>query len=438
MYFLRHPWKFLSTSLPKSLYKRFVLIIVLPIFLIQIFSLSFFINRNWIQNSNKYIENVVQQIAYVKNLYYNNKCRFDALNGKFLKIRFKEVFIVNNEKNFQNKRLNPLNLHMLKKALRKNSLHDFKIYKNIRDVVIILKVENSEIEFRINAGDILFASNHVFIFFNIFVSLIFLGIAWLFMKNQVIPIINLSNAMNDFSNCHSVFNITPRGALEIKNAIKSFNKMSEELVHYISEQNIALAGVSHDIKTYITRMKLQVALLKDEKIASDMNSDIVEMENIISEFIDYVKSETYSKDQFCDVNVEVILRDICKKFSIQYDLDIEGNAVVKGNENALKRCFLNIISNAAKFAQICKISISSKNGIVQVIIEDNGPGVDNSEIDFLTKPFYKVDKSRNMKHGGVGLGLAITNNIVLKHNGNIAFQKSSLLGGLKVTVTLPQ
>ena len=138
MYFLRHPWKFLSTSLPKSLYKRFVLIIVLPIFLIQIFSLSFFINRNWIQNSNKYIENVVQQIAYVKNLYYNDKCRFNALNGKFLKIRFKEVFIVNNEKNFQNKKLNPLNLHMLKKALRKNSLQDFKIYKNIRDVVIIL------------------------------------------------------------------------------------------------------------------------------------------------------------------------------------------------------------------------------------------------------------------------------------------------------------
>jgi len=427
--------KTLRKIMPESLYKRFALIIVLPIFLIQIATLSFFVNRNWIQNSNKYVENTVQQIVFLTKLRRDARDAFDSLGGRFLKLTFTETDKPV-QKKLMSEKINPLNMHIIRKVLRKNGIRNFSVQKLQGEFFILIKGDDKNLEFKMNAGDFIFASNHVFIFFNIIVSLAFLAIAWLFMKNQVAPIVRLSRAMHDFKETRIRRRIFPRGASEIKNAIEVFNVMSEELVNYIAEQNIALAGVSHDIKTYLTRMKLQIALIKDQLIANGLNSDVDEMEKIITEFMEYAKTESYYYSNLQNVEIAILMRQIAEKFPIDVEINGDLDTLVSGDKNALNRCFLNVISNSAKFASKALIMIKNLPDSVEITIEDDGPGVPESDFQFLTKPFYKSDKSRNMKFGGVGLGLAITKNIIAKHHGVMEFSSGEILQGLRVKIIL--
>jgi len=427
----------LKRVFPGSLYKRFALIIVLPVFLIQIATLSFFINRNWIQNSNKYVENTVQQIVFLTKLRSDARDAFDSLDGKFLKLTFTETDKPV-QKKLKGEAINPLNMHIIRKVLRKNGIRNFSVQKREGEIFILIKVGKKNLEFKLNAGDFIFASNHVFIFFNILVSLAFLAIAWLFMKNQVAPIVRLSRAMHDFKETRRRRRIFPRGASEIKNAIEAFNVMSEELVNYIAEQNIALAGVSHDIKTYLTRMKLQIVLIKDQLIANGLNSDVDEMEKIITEFMEYAKTESYYYNNLQTVEIAFLMRQIAQKFPIEVEVRGDTDTTLSVDENAIKRCFLNIISNSAKFASKAVVTIKNSPNSAEIVVEDDGPGVKDSDLQFLTKPFYKSDKSRNMKFGGVGLGLAIAKNIISKHHGKLEFSAGEELSGLRVKITVPK
>lgn len=259
------------------------------------------------------------------------------------------------------------------------------------------------------------------------------------MRNQINPIISLAKTMRIF-NIKQTFNkISPKGATEIKDAIEAFNIMASELQKYIQEKNYMLAGISHDLKTYLTRIKLQVALFENQEKAKSLDEDITDMLNIVNDFIEYSRSEDYSIEMKSKINLYEMLNSIASKYSktsLDITLDISKKLNINAGEKSIRRCFLNIIDNSFKYATKLKISVKKDKDSVIITFEDNGPGIDKKYYDDVFKPFFKIDNSRSLNKSGSGLGLAITKNLLKKQNGVIMISKSADTNGLMTKITI--
>lgn len=436
------PLKFLKQFFPKSLHKRFVLITLVPIIMVQILSLFFFINRTWNENSKKFSELITSEIIFVKDLYENNYEMFNALDSKFCRFNFfvsKEFPSINAKKKID------MNVTLLKKFFLTNfnSKNDVRFFSDKNNIILSLATSRDVLNFVVNLKDITCVSNKIFILWNLCFSLILLLIACLFLRNQVSPILKLSNAMKIFSIEKTFRPLKPFGAKEIKTAIESFNIMAEEMQKYINEKNYMLAGVSHDLKTYLTRMRLQLALIDCSKEDFDnMNHDISDMLSIINEFIEYSKSENYSEEFSSKINLYEMINSIVLKYKnskLTVSNLIDKKLKIYGQEHGLKRCFLNIIDNSFKYADFLEIESQKDkiNKIIRVIFKDNGPGIDESHLQKVVDPFYKVDNSRDVSKSGFGLGLSITKKIIEHHKGKMILESSVENKGLKVVIEIP-
>ena len=196
-----------------------------------------------------------------------------------------------------------------------------------------------------------------------------------------------------------------------------------------------LSGISHDLRTPLTRLKLQLAMVKDENLSKKMSEDIDEMEKMLNDYLQFAK--TQSKEDFAKVNLIDLIKGIVKiSNSSQIQFEYKDSIFINGRENALKRCFQNILENALTYGEKVKISLKETSNRVVITIEDDGPGIPSEQFKNVFKPFHRLDKSRSMNKKGVGLGLAIVEDIVNSHGGNIQLSKSQL-GGLLFKVSLP-
>jgi two-component system osmolarity sensor histidine kinase EnvZ len=262
----------------------------------------------------------------------------------------------------------------------------------------------------------------------IFISLIFL-------KNQTRPITNLAKAAEKFGRGEEIDEFKPSGAAEIRQAGYEFDKMRKRIIRHLNQRSEMLSGISHDLRTPLTRMKLQIAFIKDNELASKLSEDINEMEKMLNEYLQFTSSSYLEKDEL--FSLSDLINEIVKKYN---NKNISSNVLagvnISGRKNLIKRCINNLIDNAIKYAEKVKISINKSSNNVFIKIEDDGLGIPEQEYENVFKPFYKIDKGRADSKSSVGLGLSIASDIVQSHGGNIKLAKSSM-NGLEVKIFLP-
>ena len=260
-------------------------------------------------------------------------------------------------------------------------------------------------------------------------------ISLIFLKNQTRPISNLAKAAERFGRGEEIEEFKPSGAAEIRQAGYEFDKMRKRIIRHLNQRSEMLSGISHDLRTPLTRMKLQIAFIKDKELANKLAQDIIEMEKMLNEYLQFTSSSYLEKDE--QFNLSELIKKIVEKYNNKnISINISQGIYINGRKNLIQRCINNLIDNAIKYGEKVRIELSKNNNNLFIKIEDNGPGIPENEYENVFKPFYKIDKGRADAKSSVGLGLSIASDIIRSHGGNINLEKSSL-NGLSVKIFLP-
>ena len=310
---------------------------------------------------------------------------------------------------------------------------DTTSYKEV--VELRIKYQNGFLQIFFPKHKIAPSSARIFALWITLPGLILIMIAIVFLKNQTRPIVNLAKAAEKFGKGEFIKEFRPSGAREIRQAAYEFDKMRKRITIHLNQRSEMLSGISHDLRTPLTRLKLQLALLKQQELAKKMSDDIEEMERMLNEYLEFSKHQKSEETEI--VNLNSIIKDIIQKYEgKQINVSLEENLIINVRLNSIKRCLINLIDNGLSYGK--KVEIFTKKSInyTIILVDDDGPGIPEKEYQNVMKPFYKIDKSRGQNKSGVGLGLSIANDIIRSHGGNISLGKSPL-NGLRVRISLP-
>jgi two-component system osmolarity sensor histidine kinase EnvZ len=290
--------------------------------------------------------------------------------------------------------------------------------------------------------DRLIASNaDIFILWMVVSSLFLIAIAILFLRNQVKPIERLAYAAEAFGKGHSVTGFKPYGATEVRRAAQAFITMRERIERYLQQRTEMLAGVSHDLKTPLTRLKLQLAMFDDGVDTAPLLEDVNEMEHMLDEYLEFARGEGGEEAEAADVSE--IVKDAAAAAvraraggADRLKVDAPEGVILPIKRNALKRCAINLIDNALKHGAHVSVSLARHGRVVEIVVDDDGPGIPEDRREEAFRPFHRLDQGRNLQKGGVGLGLAIARDIARAHGGDLTLGQSAM-GGLRAAIRLP-
>ena len=432
--------KFLKSLLPRKLFYRALLIVAVPIIILQLIITIVFFDSLWIKTNKGMTRALIGEIKTFIVAYDNGKYNNNDLSGLFsiyldLNVSFK------NDVDFKNK-INERWFSPIDRTLRrelKANIGDGKywfdttLYKEL--ILINIKHNDGYFSFLIPKDRVTSTSARMFGLWITLPALLLITIAIIFLKNQTRPIINLAKAAERFGRGESVDEFRPSGALEIRQAGYEFDKMRKRILRHLNQRSEMLSGISHDLRTPLTRMKLQLALLSDKELSKKMSIDIDEMEKMLNEYLQFTSSSYTEVTETFDIS-ELIENIISKYNNNNISSEIIPRIYMSGKRNLIKRSLHNLIDNALKYGDDIRVLISKKNKSINIIVDDNGPGIPENEYENVFKPFYKIDKGRGSSKSSVGLGLSITSDIIKSHGGNIFLEKSPL-NGLRVKVILP-
>jgi two-component system osmolarity sensor histidine kinase EnvZ len=285
------------------------------------------------------------------------------------------------------------------------------------------------------------ASNaDIFILWMIGSSLVLIAIAALFLRNQVKPIERLAYAAENFGKGRMVSEFKPHGATEVRRAATAFIEMRERIDRFVQQRTEMLAGISHDLKTPLTRMRLQLAMMAQDADAEAMAGDIADMERMLNEYLEFARGEGGDAAEPADLAVLAAeaVADAGRAHDAQnrIALTVAEPMTVAIKRNALKRCLVNLIDNALKYGRRVQVALQRVGKNIELSVEDDGPGIAEDRREEAFRPFHRLDQGRNLQTGGVGLGLAIARDIARAHGGDVRLEKSAL-GGLRATIRLP-
>ena len=432
--------KFIKNLLPKRLFYRALLIVALPIIILQLIITIVFFDSLWIKTNKGMTRALVGEMKTFITAYDNEKYNNNDLSSLFsiyldLNVKYKKTAF---EKKVQKKRwFSPID-RTLRRELKSNMgsenyWFDTTSYKEL----IIININHGEghFEFLIPRDRISSSSARLFGIWITFPAILLISIAMIFLKNQTRPIINLAKAAEKFGRGENIDEYRPSGALEIRQAGFEFDKMRKRIMRHLNQRSEMLSGISHDLRTPLTRMKLQLALIKDTELSKKMSLDIDEMEKMLNEYLQFTSSSFSEKDEA--FNVSELIEEVIKKYENKnITKEIIPRAYMNGRKNLIQRSLSNLIDNAIKYAKKVNLRLSKKDNSLLIIVDDDGPGISRNEYENVFKPFYKLDKSRGDAKSSVGLGLSITSDIIKSHGGNIVLEKSPL-NGLRVKIFLP-
>ena len=300
---------------------------------------------------------------------------------------------------------------------------------------IRIKYKKGYFEFLVPRDRVTASSARLFALWISVPAIFLILVAILFLKNQTRPITNLAKAAEKFGRGEEVDDYRPSGSLEIRQAGYEFDKMRKRILRHLNQRSEMLSGISHDLRTPLTRMKLQLSFVKDKEISSKLNEDISEMEKMLNEYLQFTSSSQSEKNEIFDLSK--LLNETIERYENTYiTRDLAQNILINGRKNLLKRSFNNIIDNGLKYGKKINIQLNKNGKNIFILIEDNGPGIPKEEYENVFKPFYKIDKARGENKSSVGLGLSIASDIVRSHGGYIKLDKSSM-NGLGVKIFLP-
>lgn len=427
--------------LPRRLLTRAILILVLPVVLIQSVSGILFYDNHWQNVSRRLALGVAADIKSAIALYdafpYQD-VREIILNeiraSAGLDIRFTDV-----REAPENIRLKPNNKTVELIPALKNVGVPFTLtdLPEERKLLITFYLPEYTAEVLLPYKKFFSSTTYVFAFWALFSSLLFTGIAVLFLRNQIRPILRLAEATKNFGLGRDVTDFKPEGAAEVRQAALSFLQMRDRIRRHIEERTRMLAGVSHDLRTPLTRMRLQLAMMDKNEDNADLLADVTEMEHMVNAYLDFARGGDKEKTQATDIR-QLVFDTIegLKKNGLPVRFDNETSVIMDIRRNDFKRCLWNLVSNAGRYGTQIEVSMTVSEKLLKIAVEDNGPGIPEEKREDVFKAFYRLDESRNSETGGIGLGLTITRDIVTAHGGKIYMEDSSL-GGLKVVMVFP-
>ena len=431
--------RLLKNILPKQLFYRALLIVAIPIIIIQITILVVFFDSLWIKTNKGLTRALVGEIDTLIDIYnneneYNKKKLTDLYNKNFdFSIRFIENTKLPDIK--VERWFSPMDRNLRRELKSKINEYWFNTtsYKEVVDLRIKFNDDVLQIFFpkeRIQSSSI-----RIFALWITLPAFLLIAIAMIFLKNQTRPIIKLAEASERFGRGEDVEEYRPSGALEIRKAGWEFDRMRKRILRHLNQRSEMLSGISHDLRTPLTRMKLQMAFIKDKDISSKLSEDIDEMEKMLNEYLQFTSSSYLGKDVL--FNLSELIDQIIKKYNNEnISKTLIDRVYLNGRKNLIERCINNLIDNALKYGKKVNIELSKKNTNIFIKIEDDGPGISEEEYENVFKPFYKIDKGRADAKSSVGLGLSIASDIIRSHGGNIKLEKSKLKG-LGVRIFLP-
>ena len=424
--------------LPKQLFYRALLIVALPILILQLTISIVFFDSLWIKTNKGMTRALLGEIktyidSYSKNL--NDSLEIDKLFKENLNFDVKYIELKKLPKKSTERWFSPID-RTLRRELKSrfsNYWFDTTSYKDLIDIKIAYK--KGYFQFYIPRERVTNSSARMFALWITLPAFLLITIAILFLKNQTRPIIKLAKASERFGKGEEIEEFVPSGALEIRQAGYEFEKMRKRILRHLNQRSEMLSGISHDLRTPLTRIKLQLTFIKDKEISKKLSEDVKEMEKMLDEYLQFARSQFSEKTT--KINLNKLIESVSSKYeNSKIKLELSENVEINGRVNLLQRCLENLINNSIKYANNTYLKLNKSSNHSIVIVEDDGPGIPVNEYENVFKPFYKIDKSRGDSKSSVGLGLSIANDIIKSHGGNIKLDKSNF-AGLQVKIFLP-
>ncbi|MET0667735.1 MAG: ATP-binding protein [Methyloceanibacter sp.] len=430
--------------MPKGLYARALIIIIAPVVLLQSVLTFVFLERHWQTVTRRLSTVTVQNIAMLIDMYKvfpqeANTITLIRLAEQDLGLR---VRIVPGEElpQARSKPFFDLLDSTLSDEITRQIGRPFWIDTVGRSNLVDIRVKLDDAVMHVLARrSQTYASNsQIFLLWMVGTSLVLLTVAVLFLRNQIKPILRLSEAADSFGKGRPPpEDFRPRGAREVRQAAHAFIEMRDRIERYVEQRTVMLAGVSHDLRTVLTRFKLQLAMFEDNPEIEAMRADVDEMQAMLEDYMAFAKGD--SGEEIVRADIGEILNEVKSQAHGTKDISIAVDGaplVVPVRRHAFKRAVANLVNNAARFAEHVNVSAVRQNGALTVSVEDDGPGIPEAEREDVFRPFYRIDHARNQDAGSTGLGLAIARDIARIHGGDIALSDSPL-GGLKAVLKVP-
>ena len=428
--------------LPHSLLGRSLLIIVTPLILLQLISAVIFYERHWDNVARRLASSVAGDVNAIIDAMRETHTPESrevvfriAANNMDLTASYREGAIIPGSAPIKAAKIDNVLANALTERVRRPFAID--LVGDDLDVAVHVQLTDGILDVVVPRKRLYSSTTYIFVLWMVGSSLILFAVAMVFMRNQVRPIRRLAAAADALGKGRDVPTFKLQGATEVRQAATAFNIMRERLLRQISQRTEMLAGVSHDLRTPLTRMKLQLALLKETPELADLKADIREMEEMVDGYLAFARGEGSEEPVSTDIGdllSEVI--DGAQRAGGDVELATNGALTVPVRPAALKRCFANLVSNAMRYGKHVMVNAARRGNAVEITVDDDGPGIPPEQRDEVFRPFRRLEESRNIETGGVGLGLTIARDIVHGHGGAI-YLEDSPLGGLRARLRLP-
>lgn len=442
----RNLWRLgaaLTSGLPKGLYARSILIVVMPIVILQSVVAYVFMERHWQTVTRRLSSALTRDIAaiievietYPQDERYSEITRIAAdtfgltvsvLPAAPLPEPGPRPFFSLLDSTLSREISNQINRPFWIDTLGNSNMVEIRI--SLDDQVLRLFAPRNRA----------YASNsHIFLIWMVGTSLVLIAIALLFLRNQIKPIVTLAEAAEQFGKGRPVSDFRPRGAREVRQAAQAFMDMRERIERQMEQRTTMLSGVSHDLRTILTRFKLELAMLGDTPETEALRGDVDEMSRMLEDYLAFAQGDAGEATEIVDV--PALLDEIAESARRTGDLveiGFEGEPRALVRALGFRRCIANLVGNAAKHATRIELKALHADGWLRVTVDDDGPGIPAAEREKVFRPFYRLDAGRNVDAGGTGLGLAIARDIAISHGGEVILGDSPL-GGLRAVFMIP-
>ena len=431
--------RLLKYILPKRLFYRALIIVAAPTIILQLIITIVFYDSIWIKANKNITKSLVAQLKTIQEVYTNDKKNLDFFTDSY-KNNFNFEIGINEEafpESSGERKFSPMDRSLRRelKSVFGNNNYWFNTTKFNDAVEIKIRSNNEMIEFLVPKEMISASSVRLFLLWTTLPSVLLIIIALIFLKNQTKPLVRLAKAAERFGRGDYVNDFRASGSLEIRKAAFEFDRMAKRIDRHLTQRAEMLSGISHDLRTPLTRLKLQLAMLKQKDLSEKMSKDIDEMEKMLNDYLQFAK--TQAQENTSKIDLEVLFNSIKNQFNNEkLSISTKEGIELEARPIALKRSFENVIQNGLTYGNKVFVVIQKGTNRALITIEDDGPGIPVDQYKNVFKPFYRLDKSRSLNQFGVGLGLAIVEDIVNSHGGNIQLGKSKY-NGLQVKISLP-
>ena len=432
--------KFAKNILPKRLFYRALLIVAIPIIFLQLTITFVFFDSLWIKTNKGMTRALVNEINTFIEVYDDEIYNKEEITNLFSVYQDLNIeYVEDNEFNFINDErwFSPIDRTLRRELKSRFGSSDYWFdttgYKELIDLRI--KYDLGYFKFLVPKDRVTSSSARIFALWITVPAFIMVFISLIFLKNQTRPITNLAKAAEKFGKGEEIEEFKPSGAAEIRQAGFEFDRMRKRIIRHLNQRSEMLSGISHDLRTPLTRMKLQLAFIKDKETVNKLTEDINEMEKMLNEYLQFTSSSYLEKNE--EFNLSNLISEIIVKYNNEnITSNLSSNIHINGRKNLIKRCINNLIDNGIKYGDKVNVELSRSTNNLFIKVEDNGPGIPEKEHENVFKPFYKIDKGRADSKSSVGLGLSIASDIIRSHGGNIKLEKSNMKG-LGVKIFLP-